>query len=115
MQKLIYLAKRKPGFSFDEFVCRWRKHGAFAMGRPIWRHAIGYVQAEPIRPVPIPGASEEFDAVACYMIRDAILEGKVDLRSWLGEGIGLSGVADALERMSDTAEPIRRVVDPSRL
>jgi threonine dehydrogenase-like Zn-dependent dehydrogenase len=47
--------------------------------------------------------------------RDAILEGKVDLRRWLGEGIGLSGVADALERMSDPAEPIRRVVDPSRL
>lgn len=46
--------------------------------------------------------------------RDAILGGQVDLRPWLGEGIGLSGVEDALLRMSDPAEPIRRVVDPSR-
>lgn len=46
--------------------------------------------------------------------RDAILGGKVDLRPWLGEGIGLSGVEDALLRMSDPAEPVRRVVDPSR-
>lgn len=47
--------------------------------------------------------------------RDAILGAKVDLRPWLGEGIGLSGVEAALKRMSDPAEPIRRVVDPSRL
>lgn len=46
--------------------------------------------------------------------RDAILSGSVDLAPWLGEGIGLSGVGDALKRMSDPAEPIRRVVDPSR-
>ena len=46
--------------------------------------------------------------------RDAIVGGAVDLRPWLGEGIGLSGVADALNRMSDPAEPIRRVVDPTR-
>jgi threonine dehydrogenase-like Zn-dependent dehydrogenase len=47
--------------------------------------------------------------------RDAIAQGKVDLRPWLGEGIGLSGIEDALKRMSDPAEPIRRVVDPTRL
>jgi len=70
MLKLIYLARRKPGFTFDEFVRRWRKHGALAMAQPIWRHAVGYVQAEPIRPAPLAGASEEFDAVACFMIRD---------------------------------------------
>jgi hypothetical protein len=46
--------------------------------------------------------------------RDAIAGGKVDLRPWLGEGIGLSGVEDALNRMLDPAEPVRRVVDPSR-
>lgn len=47
--------------------------------------------------------------------RDAIVGGKVDLKPWLGEGIGLSGIEDALKRMSDPAEPIRRVVDPTRL
>jgi threonine dehydrogenase-like Zn-dependent dehydrogenase len=41
--------------------------------------------------------------------------GKVDLRPWLGEGIGVSEVEAALKRMSDPSEPIRRVVDPSRL
>jgi len=46
--------------------------------------------------------------------RDAIVEGKVDLRPWLGEGIGLSQVEAALKRMSDPSEPIRRVVDPAR-
>ena len=70
MLKLIYLARRKPGYTFDEFVRRWRKHGALAMEQTIWRHALGYVQAEPIRPPPVTGASEKFDAVACFMIRE---------------------------------------------
>jgi hypothetical protein len=70
MLKLIYLARRKPGFSFDDFVRRWRMHGARGMEQPLWRHALGYVQAEPIRPAPLPGASEDFDAIACFMIRD---------------------------------------------
>lgn len=46
--------------------------------------------------------------------RDAICDAKLDLRPWLGEGIGLGGVEDALLRMADPAEPIRRVVDPTR-
>jgi len=71
MLKLIYLARRKPGLSVDRFVCRWRMHGARAMEQALWRHALGYVQAEPIRPAP-DGASEEFDAVACYMVRDGM-------------------------------------------
>jgi hypothetical protein len=70
MLKLIYLARRKPGFTFDEFIRRWRMHGARGMAQPIWRHALGYVQAEPIRPAPIAGASEAYDAVACFMVRD---------------------------------------------
>lgn len=70
MIKLIYLAKRKPGFSFDEFVCRWRQHGALGMSQPLWRFALGYVQAEPIKPAPIAGASDDYDAVACYMVTD---------------------------------------------
>jgi len=70
MMKLIYLAKRKPGFTFDAFVCRWRKHGALGMSLPLWRFALAYVQAEPIKPAPIAGTSDEYDAVACYMVRD---------------------------------------------
>ena len=70
MLKLIYLARRNPGFTFDQFVCRWRMHGARAMEAPMWRHAIGYVQAEPLQPTPVAGASGDYDAVACYMVRD---------------------------------------------
>lgn len=70
MLKLIYLASRKPGFTSDEFVRRWRMHGAKGMAVPLWRFALGYVQAEPIRPAPIAGAAEEFDAVGCYMVAD---------------------------------------------
>ena len=75
MLKLIYLAKRKPGFTFDEFVRRWRMHGATAMATPLWRHALGYVQAEPLRPSPVAETSDEYDAVACYMITDRMFSG----------------------------------------
>lgn len=78
MLKLIYLARRKPGFTFDEFVRRWRMHGATAMATPLWRYALGYVQAEPIRPSPVADTSEEFDAIACYMVTDGMFSGMTD-------------------------------------
>ena len=71
MLKLIYLAHRHPEFdSFDAFVRRWRLHGARGMEGDFWSQAVGYVQAEPIRPTPVAGTSEAFDAIACYMVRD---------------------------------------------
>ena len=78
MLKLIYLARRKPGFSFDEFVCRWRQHGALGMAQPLWRFALAYVQAEPIKPAPIAGASDDYDAVACYMVTDDMFNSMTD-------------------------------------
>jgi threonine dehydrogenase-like Zn-dependent dehydrogenase len=45
----------------------------------------------------------------------SIADGKVDIGSWIGARIGLSGVAAALEAMGDPAEPVRTVVDPRRL
>ncbi len=74
MLKLIYLAKRKPGFTTDQFTRRWRKHGTLAMEQGLWREALGYVQAEPVRPTPIKEACEDFDAVACYMVNDTMFE-----------------------------------------
>lgn len=78
MLKLIYLARRKPGLTFDQFVCRWRKHGALGMSQPIWRHALGYVQAEPIFPAPVAGVSQEFDAVACFMLSPELFSGMTE-------------------------------------
>ena len=45
----------------------------------------------------------------------SIAEGKVDIAAWVGERIGLSGVAQALGRMSGPLAPVRTVIDPRRL
>lgn len=67
--KSIYLAKRKPGFSHDEFVIRWRKHGALAMSQSFFYNRMKlYVQAEIITPEPWAGAAKDYDAVA-YLIQ----------------------------------------------
>jgi threonine dehydrogenase-like Zn-dependent dehydrogenase len=45
----------------------------------------------------------------------SIASGRIDVRPWLGARIGLSGVGDALKRMSDPSTPVRIVVDPRRV
>jgi 2-desacetyl-2-hydroxyethyl bacteriochlorophyllide A dehydrogenase len=45
----------------------------------------------------------------------SIAEGKVDIASWVGARIGLSGVAAAMELMSGPLAPVRTVIDPRRL
>jgi threonine dehydrogenase-like Zn-dependent dehydrogenase len=44
----------------------------------------------------------------------SISDGRVDLRPWLGAGVGLGGVGDALAKMSDPASPVRTMADPRR-
>lgn len=45
----------------------------------------------------------------------SIANGTIDVTSWLGDRIGLSGVADAIAGMSAPQAPVRTVVDPRRL
>ena len=45
----------------------------------------------------------------------SIADGKVDVASWLGTRIGLTGVDDALHAMADASAPVRTVVDPRRM
>jgi threonine dehydrogenase-like Zn-dependent dehydrogenase len=45
----------------------------------------------------------------------SIADGKVDIESWLGARIGLTGVAAALHAMTSAAAPVRTVVDPRRM
>jgi threonine dehydrogenase-like Zn-dependent dehydrogenase len=45
----------------------------------------------------------------------SIAAGKVDIASWVGSCIGLSGVEDALHAMTSAAAPVRTVVDPRRM
>jgi threonine dehydrogenase-like Zn-dependent dehydrogenase len=42
----------------------------------------------------------------------AIADGRIDVRPWLGERIGVDGVAAAIAAMSGPAAPVRTVVDP---
>jgi 2-desacetyl-2-hydroxyethyl bacteriochlorophyllide A dehydrogenase len=44
-----------------------------------------------------------------------ISEGTIDVGSWLGARIGLSGVSAALAEMSGPLSPVRTVVDPRRM
>jgi len=68
--KYLYLTKRKPGFTPDAFTIRWRKHGALGMSMPLWHHSLLYVQAEVIRPLPVPGASDDYDGIAYIVTND---------------------------------------------
>jgi hypothetical protein len=70
MLKFMYLAKRKPGFTPEDFRLRWRQHGALAMTLPLWRNMALYIQADTIRPVPIAGASGEYDGFSYAVARD---------------------------------------------
>lgn len=45
----------------------------------------------------------------------SISDGSINIKPWLGAPIGLSGVADALERMQSPTAPVRTVVDPRKL
>jgi len=54
--KLIYFAERHPAFGPEEFVRRWRQHGALGMSLPRWRNIRRYVQCDP---VPLPSAGLE--------------------------------------------------------
>jgi threonine dehydrogenase-like Zn-dependent dehydrogenase len=45
----------------------------------------------------------------------SIADGKIDISSWLGARIGLTGVDQALHAMSSPSAPVRTVVDPRRM
>lgn len=45
----------------------------------------------------------------------SIADGKIDIRPWLSERIGLNDVAQAVAQMSGPLAPIRSVVDPRRM
>jgi hypothetical protein len=70
VEKSIYLTKCKPGFTHDQFVWRWREHGALAMSKTFFQqNSVGYTQAEVIHPAAIPGADAEYNGVAIIVGR----------------------------------------------
>jgi 2-desacetyl-2-hydroxyethyl bacteriochlorophyllide A dehydrogenase len=44
----------------------------------------------------------------------AIADGRIDVRPWLGERIGVGGVAEAIGQISGPGAPVRTVVDPRK-
>ena len=44
----------------------------------------------------------------------AIADGRIDVSPWLGETIGVGGVASAIATMSGPDAPVRTIVDPRR-
>jgi hypothetical protein len=70
MLKLIYAAQRNTNLSPSDFIRRWRRHGAFTMSLPNWKHALTYVQAQPL-------ANEKpdnIDAIAIYSAKDTLFD-----------------------------------------
>src|SRR3546814_9177224 len=45
----------------------------------------------------------------------SIADGRIDIASWIGARIGLSGVDAALHALGSASAPVRTVVDPRRL
>lgn len=45
----------------------------------------------------------------------SIADGRVDIASWIGGRIGLTGVEEALRAMGSASAPVRTVVDPRRM
>jgi hypothetical protein len=70
MSKIMYLAERKPGFSDEGFVARWRQHGALAMSLPMWSNSKRYVQASVVRPAPVAEASDAYDCVGVLWMHE---------------------------------------------
>jgi hypothetical protein len=65
--KRIYLTKRNPSLSPDQFRARWRAHGALGLSQPTWPPNISrYVHCDLLTNTGgIAGASDEYDGMAC--------------------------------------------------
>jgi hypothetical protein len=101
--KYMYLTKRKPGFTRDAFTIRWRKHGALGMSMPFWHHSLLYVQAEPIRPAPVPGASDEYDGIAYIVTNDEAFTAQTTPEDKIGAETMLK---DELETFAGPIPPV---------
>lgn len=62
--KLIYLARRHPSLTREQFTLRWREHGQLGMSLPRWRNIARYVHCDLQAPVDgTSGISDDYDAI----------------------------------------------------
>jgi len=69
MPKRIYLARRNPNLTREQFRMRWRQHGALAMSQRTWgESAVRYVHSDPIPMTGgLAGASDDYDGVGMIL------------------------------------------------
>jgi uncharacterized protein (TIGR02118 family) len=72
--KRLYLARRKPALTRDQFRARWRQHGNLAMSfmaRQNWENVTAYIHFDPLREASgIAGASDDYDAIGWIRFKD---------------------------------------------
>jgi EthD domain len=69
--KLAYLAQRNPALSREQFIRRWRQHGALAMGLARWDSVGRYAQCDCLpAPAGLGRASEQYDGVGVVWFTD---------------------------------------------
>jgi hypothetical protein len=56
--KLMYLARRNPALSPEQFTARWRQHGALGMSMPRWKNIWRYVHCDVL-----PESGSDYDGV----------------------------------------------------
>ena len=110
---LVYECVGKPGL-LDEIVRGVGFGARIVMGGFCLEPEQLYVPSAQMKRLKINFACGEEQEDMALALR-SIADGAIDLRPWLGAGIGLSGVGDALTKMTDPASPVRTVVDPRRI
>jgi len=68
--KLIYLAKRNPKFNHEQFLRRWRQHGALAMQQSFFSGLSRYAQCDAVKPPAGLKTSADYDGVGLCWFRD---------------------------------------------
>jgi uncharacterized protein (TIGR02118 family) len=65
--KRLYLARRKPTLTREQFIARWRVHGRLAMSfmaKQSWDNVAAYIHFDPVREAAgVAGASDDYDAI----------------------------------------------------
>jgi len=107
---LVYECVGKPGL-LNEIVNSVGMGARIVMGGFCLEPEALYVPTAQMKLLKISFARGEGPEDMALALR-SIAEGRIDMRPWLGERIGLSGVGEALASMSDPSTPVRTVVDP---
>ena len=107
---LVYECVGKAGL-LNEMVLGVRDGARIVLGGftlETERLFVGPAQEKKLRIYFARGEEPQDMQLAC----DAIADGRIDVHPWLGDHIGLDGVAAALEAMVDPSRPVRTIVDP---